>query len=141
MHALGNVRASQELLKESEDFHKRALKQYQSTIGSNHHRTADVCHKVAQHCKRRGDLDGALVLADQALRIWNVDREVYKPEITRTSYLKAKILRQKGEEHEKFSGLFKQATSSWKVLTGSRNIHSEDLTEEDFDQLVTFWSR
>jgi tetratricopeptide (TPR) repeat protein len=59
LHALGNVRASQGRLKESYDFHQRALLQYRSTIGDNHHRTADVCYKVAEHYMRFGKLEDA----------------------------------------------------------------------------------
>lgn len=59
LHALGNVRASQGRLKESYDFHQRALMQYRSTIGDNHHRTADVCYKVAEHYIRFEKLEDA----------------------------------------------------------------------------------
>ena len=54
LHALGNVRKSQGLLDESAALHRRALQQYLSTIGKNHHRTGDVHVKVAEHCIREG---------------------------------------------------------------------------------------
>ncbi|KAK0102667.1 hypothetical protein ONS95_006270 [Cadophora gregata] len=60
LHGLGNVRFSQGLIEESENYHRRALAQYQSTIGNNHHRTADVCHRVAQHCLRHRELEAAM---------------------------------------------------------------------------------
>jgi hypothetical protein len=36
-------------MEESFEIHQNALLHYKSTIGNNHHRTADVCHRVAQH--------------------------------------------------------------------------------------------
>ena len=56
---MGNVKFSQGLLDESEHYHRKALAHYQSTIGNDHHRTADVCHRVAQHCIRRGEIKQA----------------------------------------------------------------------------------
>ncbi|KGO74051.1 Tetratricopeptide-like helical [Penicillium italicum] len=97
LYALGNVRFSQGLLGQSEEFHRRALQQFQSTIGNHHHRTADVCHRMAQHCLRKG-------LLDEATR------------------------------------LFRSAASMRRKLTVLRPDEM-DLTEHDFDCLVTFWSR
>jgi hypothetical protein len=59
LHAMGNVKFSLGRLDESEHYHRKALAHYQSTIGNDHHRTADVCHRVAQHCSRRGELKQA----------------------------------------------------------------------------------
>ncbi|KAJ3541339.1 hypothetical protein NM208_g4656 [Fusarium decemcellulare] len=80
LHALGNVRFSQGKIEESEDFHRKALKQYQSTIRNHHHRTADVCHKLAQHCLRGELFDEGMEFIEQALKVWNVDREKTKDE-------------------------------------------------------------
>ena len=49
LHALGNVKAAQGLQKESFAYHDRALLQYLSTIGKNHHRTGDIYVKMAEH--------------------------------------------------------------------------------------------
>lgn len=59
-HGLGNVRFDQGRIQESEDLHRKALAHYQRTIGNNHHKTADLCHRVAQHCMRREERDNAL---------------------------------------------------------------------------------
>lgn len=117
----------------------RALGQYQSTIGRNHHRTADACHKAAQHCMRHGNFKDALALIDQALRVWNADRDVYLHEIARTSFLKAKILFHLEENSASRKSLFKQAASGWKLIT-SKEVDYKQLTEEHFDELVTVWS-
>lgn len=55
LHALGNVRYSQGRLEESEQFHRDALKTFQAAVGNKYHRTADMCHKLAQHSMRRAD--------------------------------------------------------------------------------------
>lgn len=60
LHGLGNVRCSQGRLDESEIYHRRALAQAQATVGNLHHRFADICHRVAQHCLRKGEYDHAL---------------------------------------------------------------------------------
>jgi hypothetical protein len=47
-------------MEESENFHQMALAHYQANIGNNHHKTADLCHRVALHCMRRGEYDNAM---------------------------------------------------------------------------------
>ncbi|KAK8045566.1 hypothetical protein PG993_005590 [Apiospora rasikravindrae] len=136
LHALGNVYFDQENLEKSEHFHCRALAQYQSTIGKHHHRTADVCHKVAQHCLRNGNYEQAIRLTDQALNVWSVDKSAYLPEIARTSFLKAKIAMGLGREAEAIA-LYRKAASLRKRLTGQVKKHDQ-LSERDFDELVTF---
>lgn len=49
LHALGNVKAAQGLHTQSFAYHNRALLQYLSTIGKNHHRTGDIYVKMAEH--------------------------------------------------------------------------------------------
>ena len=67
LHALGNVRASiamslqaqhnheaaSRFWDESFDIHIDCLKQYELTLGRFNHRTADACHKLAEHYIRR----------------------------------------------------------------------------------------
>lgn len=60
LHGLGNVTFSQGKIEESEAYHRRALKQLQATVGINHHRFADVCHRVAQHCLRQDECSYAM---------------------------------------------------------------------------------
>ena len=57
----GNVKLSQGNGTESFILHQRCLMQDRSTIGPNHHRTADGCGKVASHCTRLGDLSNGPV--------------------------------------------------------------------------------
>ncbi|KAI9733663.1 MAG: hypothetical protein M1834_003265 [Cirrosporium novae-zelandiae] len=140
LHALGNIRADQGQMEESEIYHQKALAQYQSTIGNSHHRTADVCHRVAQHCIRHGDFDTARILIDQALKVWGTERSLYTPEIARTSFLKAKLLYRIGDEEEA-SILVRQAVALRNKIAPIPTKDYKMLTEESFDELVTFWSR
>jgi hypothetical protein len=69
LHALGNVRANKvkrlealgdheaasKLWGESLAMHQDCLTQYESTAGRSNHRTADACHKLAEHAIRRGE--------------------------------------------------------------------------------------
>ncbi|KAK8068768.1 hypothetical protein PG994_005384 [Apiospora phragmitis] len=139
LHALGNVYFDQGRTEKSEHLHYKALAQYQSTIGNHHHRTADVCHKVAQHCLRNGGKDQAMRLVDQALQVWSVDKSAYLPEIARTTFLKAKIAMALDRETEAMT-LYRKAASLRKRLTSQPKEHDQ-LSESDFDELVTFWSR
>lgn len=63
LHGYGNVKATQGLHSESFELHHRALKQYMATIGGSHHRTADICHKVAEHHARLGENEKAMFVA------------------------------------------------------------------------------
>lgn len=89
----------------------------------------------------RGHFKDALTLVDQALRVWNADRDVYLPGIGRTSLLKAKILFRMDENRTTTPLIFRQAASGWKPITGSKEVEDENLSEEHFDELVTFWSK
>ena len=134
------MRFSQGKIDESEELHSKALKQYQSTIRNRHHRTADVCHKVAQHCIRNSLVSEALGFIDQALKIWSVNQERFAPEIARTSYLKAKALVAVGLQAEG-EALKQSATVLRMKILGAPAITGVELEESHFDDLVTFWSR
>lgn len=56
---MGNVKYDQGEFEMAEQLHQRALLHYQRTLGNNHHKTANLCHKMAQHCLRRGEFDNA----------------------------------------------------------------------------------
>jgi tetratricopeptide (TPR) repeat protein len=141
LHALGNVKCSQGRPDEGEVFHRRALAQYRETIGPDHHRTADVCHRVALHCMRRGELDQARSLINQALKVWNRQRAVYRNEIARTSFLKAKLLVKLSENEEAASCFNEARTLRAEIIYGQTKKLDGRLVEDDFDQLVTFWSK
>ena len=64
-HALGNVRDSQngedagKDEKKALEWYKRAYEHYEKTIGKYHHRSADVCHKLAAKYIELGDFNKA----------------------------------------------------------------------------------
>lgn len=53
LEAQGDHVAASRLWDESFAIHKDCLKQYESTLGRFNHRTADACHKLAEHYIRR----------------------------------------------------------------------------------------
>jgi hypothetical protein len=59
-HALGNVKASQGHLDKAFELHRKARDHYRLTLGKGHHRTADTCIKLSDHCVRIGDFEQAL---------------------------------------------------------------------------------
>lgn len=59
-YALGNLRALQGRFNESYECHRKAWEQFRSTIGDQSNRTADVCHKIAEHLIRMGKLNEAM---------------------------------------------------------------------------------
>lgn len=139
-HTLGNVRWSQGRAEESEIWHRRALKQYLSVLGPMHHRASDVRYKVAEHCLRNGDFDNAGILIDQALMSWKLDAPSFKQEIARTTWLKS---RQKGQSSnpDEARELREEAYRMRQQLVPDDTRPCEELTDEDFDSLVAFWSR
>ncbi|RHZ68077.1 hypothetical protein CDV55_107889 [Aspergillus turcosus] len=153
LHALGNVRASKARRYESEGnnemakrfwdesftIHQNCLKQYESTLGRFNHRTADACHKLAEHYIRLGEHTLAQNSLERALSIWG-DRYWYKNESARSSFLRGTHLRSLGgEENIEMGNRWMERA---KLLR--REIlpdeEEKDLVTEDFDDLVCFWS-
>lgn len=60
LHALGNVMSTVGDQDKSLSYHREALQHYKSTLGNNHHRTADLYVKVAEHSVRLGQEETAL---------------------------------------------------------------------------------
>jgi hypothetical protein len=55
MYLKGNIRVHQLRLEEAFNLHVHALQLFKLSFGESHHRTADVCYKVAWHLHRRGE--------------------------------------------------------------------------------------
>ncbi|KAF2116999.1 tetratricopeptide repeat domain-containing protein [Lophiotrema nucula] len=141
VHGMGNVKYDQGEFEIAERFHHRALVHYQRTLGNNHHKTADLCHKMAQHCFRREEFENAnRALIGQALKIWRLKETVFAPEIARTTFLEAKVYMQSGDV-QRAAGLFKEARDLRNSISGARKKGDASLREADFDDLVTFFSR
>ncbi|KAF2160591.1 hypothetical protein M409DRAFT_28977 [Zasmidium cellare ATCC 36951] len=139
-HALGNVCYDQGNMSKSEFWHTQALDQYKQSLGPRHHRTADVCHRVADHYLRKGEIDKASSLIDQALGSWRMDQTSFKPEIARTTWLKARELSLRGNLTGALDLQRTAALMRGELKPGDQR-QSKHLSDADFDDLVAFWSR
>lgn len=54
LYALGNLRAAQNRLDESFEYHQRAMRHMRATVGERDCYTANVSHKIAEHLNRLG---------------------------------------------------------------------------------------
>lgn len=54
LYGMGNVLQDMGRFDDSLNFHRRCFLQYKKTLGTNHHRTGDICHRMAGHCMRQG---------------------------------------------------------------------------------------
>ena len=81
-------------------------------------------------------------MIDQALLIWSLDPSVYQPEIARTNFLQGQLLKILGKD-EKAEKLIEKATAFWSATAGFSSLRGKGSqpSPEDFDNLVTFWSR
>jgi len=78
-------------------------------------------------------------LLDQALKIYG-DREFYAPERARAKFKKAKLLMKMGEGSAA-DVYFKKALALYKELKHGDDRAIVDLDDDDFDDMITFWSR
>ena len=79
-------------------------------------------------------------MIDQALKTWGLDPGIYQPEIARTTFLKGNLLRTLGKDN-RAEQLIEKATAIF--LANASNVPETNMQpkSEDFDSLVTFWSR
>ena len=63
MHAIGNVKVSIGELEKGLEWHEAAWKLYVDTIGEGHHRTADICHRLADdHMRQENYIEARCVV-------------------------------------------------------------------------------
>lgn len=141
LHALGNVRFDQGRLEESKELHENALTQYDWALGTGHHKTADLCHKVAQHCIRRHEYVRAVKQLRYALRMYQFDREVRAPEIARTTFLFAIVMGKLGKRAVAVKFAQQARKMRNEILGVVEKTLEKKLTEKDFDELVSLFSR
>ena len=116
-------------------------RQYEKTIGRNNHKTADLCHKVAQNCMRKGQYTNARELIDRGLRTWRLRDPFFMPELARTTFLKTILEELCGHERE-VSRLAEEARGIRNEIPQvTRKTEGETLTWEDFDEIVSCFSR
>ena len=161
LHALGNVKGGQGFQDEGLNYHHRALVHYKSTLGNNHHRTADLFVKVAEHNIRLQQYEMALALLDHALKAYS-NSNIYVPEKARALFKRSLALRGLGKTEE--AGTELQRTYNMysmyfvKLADGNdgdasaqirarkaekpnKKATALELTDQDIDHLVAFWSK
>ncbi|KAJ5948681.1 hypothetical protein N7454_001988 [Penicillium verhagenii] len=139
LYALGNLRATQDQLDESFEYHERAWHHMLATVGERDYYTANVAHKVAEHLIRLGQYENAIGMINKALDIWSYDPSSHRNEIARTTFLKGKLFKLTGRV-QKASIAFRVARRLRKEITQEdRDVSS--LTTGDFDEIVAFWAR
>ncbi|KAI0103000.1 tetratricopeptide repeat domain-containing protein [Nemania sp. FL0031] len=138
-YALGNLRAAQGEWNESFEYHQRAWRHMRATVGDKDFYTANVVHKISEHLIRLGRNEEAINMLNEALEIWSVDPGAHKNEISRSTFLKAKVFEATGKA-QKAAIAFRVASRLRKEVTKEdRDVKS--LKTEDFDEIVAFWAR
>ncbi|KAF2802479.1 uncharacterized protein BDZ99DRAFT_527506 [Mytilinidion resinicola] len=99
LHVLGDLRRSQGNLNEALDLFQRALGIFRATIGNNHYITADSCYRFAEQLIRTGKKDEANRLLEPSLKIYG-DTPWYKPQASRSAFMKGKLLKSMGNDVE-----------------------------------------
>jgi len=77
------------------------------------------------------------------LSIWGSSPDAYKPELARSTFLKANVLFLQNKDdsvHVDEVALFEKAVRMLQELGKGADKDAGDLTEADFDDLITFWS-
>jgi len=97
MYPLGNLQIAKGFLDEAFGTHSEALAIYQRTLTDKHHRTADLCHKVAWHHHRRREYNRAAELLNQALTVFEARPTWYRNERARTKYKLGCVLQDMGQ--------------------------------------------
>ncbi|PPJ52979.1 hypothetical protein CBER1_10953 [Cercospora berteroae] len=137
LHALGNIYLDLDETERSLSYHMRAMMHYKETVGPTHHRTADMCFKVAQHKYRTDHLDEAKKYLEDAHKIYQTQKQHYKAERARVLHWKAKLV-PAGEDQ---SAKLIIAADLLKSAQDERGVKGTTSDESDFDEMVVFWSR
>jgi hypothetical protein len=86
-------------------------------------------------------LSNSREFVDDALSIWNTDSSAYRNELARAFFLKSKILFRINKNDPEATKLLEKAAVLRVEILGRSEKARRDLTEDDFDSLVMFWSR
>lgn len=78
-------------------------------------------------------------MANGALDIWSIDPSAHRNEIARTTFFKGRLFEATGKV-QKASVAFRVACRLRKEIT-HKDRDVNDLTMEDFDEIVAFWAR
>ncbi|KAL8836422.1 MAG: hypothetical protein Q9170_002910 [Blastenia crenularia] len=153
LHALGNLRAAQGRMGESQWYHKEAWDHYQSTVGPQDPRSADASHKLAEHHLHMGHYGEAILQANpncvldsntckEAIKVWKAWSQAYKPRIARTTFLQATIYQVKKSMRSarEYRRKAFELRRGWLADQGLQHA-GVGMSAKDFDEMVPFWSR
>ena len=161
LHVLGDLRRSQGKLKEALELFQRALAIFRATIGDNHYTTGDTCYRFAEQLLLTNKKDEAkyvhpypplhslLVilyadtfdsyLLEQSLKIYG-DTPWYKPQASRSSFMRGRLLRAMGN-HVEGDAQLQKAMTLRKDVEPDDHRSWDQLHDEDFDKVVYYYSR
>ncbi|KAL8741433.1 MAG: hypothetical protein Q9190_005966 [Brigantiaea leucoxantha] len=138
--AQGDCKAAKALWDESFSIHLDCLRQYESTLGKFNHRTADACHKLAEHYIRQKEHVLAQDFLDRAMSIWG-DRQWFKNESARSSFLRGThLLSMGGKENVEMGNRWIERAKLLRREILQKEEEAKELDTTDFDELVCFWS-
>ncbi|KAI8951758.1 hypothetical protein F4801DRAFT_543348 [Xylaria longipes] len=81
----------------------------------------------------------AIKMINEALQTWSYDAEVYRPELARTTFLKAQLLETIGKA-QKANVAYKVAGRLRAKIVPSDKRDVRALSMKDFDNIVPFWT-
>ncbi|KAI1500561.1 hypothetical protein F5X99DRAFT_385826 [Biscogniauxia marginata] len=153
MYSLGNIQRSQaEVLtsrgmkdeatakfNESMALHMKVHILWTKVLGAKHHRTADAAYKVGWHFHRLQDYEKASAWLQQALGVYSEHPRLFKNEIARTKYKLGCAYQDMGKEEEG-SELINEAEGLRQEIVPPEKWEPAN-GEQDFDEIVQFWSR
>ncbi|KAK2774312.1 hypothetical protein FQN52_004296 [Onygenales sp. PD_12] len=139
LYVLGNLRAAQNQLDESFEYHQRAWRHMRETVGERDFYTANISHKMAEHMMRTGRNEEAIIMINGALDVWSVDPSAHKNEIARTTFLKGKLFEATGRTQKASIALRVACRLRKEITKEDRDVKS--LTTNEFDEIVAFWAR
>lgn len=157
---MGNLKTSEgseDDLADAVVYHGEAFSSYKRIIGDAHHRTADARYRLAEHYVRQELYDDALYahrahfwflmltrrsnLLHEAQSVFG-GKACYKPEEARTPYKLGLVHKLEGR-HAQAKECFDEARRMYKEVKQQRGEgqSKQKPVENDFNALVTFWSR
>ncbi|KAL8939352.1 MAG: hypothetical protein Q9211_002782 [Gyalolechia sp. 1 TL-2023] len=159
LHALGDTRLSQGSLDEALDIFQRALVIFRATIGDNHFITADTCYRLAQQFHQDRATSGSKVSCSYESHLNRYDYRLTTKanclsKVSRftamsggTSLKRHALLFTKGRLLKAMGNVVEGGAQLTRAMEIRREIVPNDhrtvdqLTDQDFDELVWYYSR
>ncbi|KAI0403726.1 hypothetical protein F4802DRAFT_607964 [Xylaria palmicola] len=137
LFSLANLRALQGRDDEAYRLHLRAYELLIETFGEREIPRSK--HRLAEYLMRAHHYEEAIKLINGALQTWSYDTEVYRPELARTTFLKAKLLETIGKT-QKANVAYKVAGRLRAEIVPDDKRDVRALSMKDFDEIVPFWT-